>query len=312
MEQLVGAVQAVFASWDADNVSRYREIKGLCHSWHTAVIVQEMAFGNRVNPELGPGMDETRASLTGVVPRSRPTDLGLHVLEGEFKFSAAGDDLVGGVTSSDSFQSVAELRSVMPRLEQRLTRLVSKLRRFQGTDQEVEFTVDRGILSVLQARSAQTGTDQPADRFVEPGEVATRGLGIRGGAFRGLAAFDETDLAELAATHPETRDDVDGVLMILENPTPEDIPMILSADGLLTTKGGSTSHAAVAAHGVDDRYFYAVMSAKGLRVDACNHQATILGDDERIAHTIRTGDVVSIHGTTGAVYVGTRAVERRP
>jgi pyruvate,orthophosphate dikinase len=99
--------------------------------------------------------------------------------------------------------------------------------------------------------------------------------------------------------------------MILENPTPEDIPMILSADGLLTTKGGSTSHAAVAAHGVDDRYFYAVMSAKGLRVDARTHRATIAADDGRTAHTIRTGDVVSIHGTTGAVYVGAREVERR-
>lgn len=311
-EQLYGAVQAVFASWETDNVARYREIKGLCHSWHTAVIVQEMAFGNRANPETGPGLDETRASLTGVVPRTRPTDLGLRVLEGEFKFSAAGDDLVGGVTSSDSFQSVAELGTLMPRLEQRLTRLAGKLRRFEGTDQEIEFTVDRGVLSVLQARSAQTGTDQPADRFVEPGEVATRGLGIRGGAFRGLAAFDEADLAELRAVAAGDRDDVDGVLMVLENPTPEDIPMILSADGLLTTKGGSTSHAAVAAHGVDDRYFYAVMSAKGLRVDARNHRATIVDDGDLVTHTIGAGDVVSIHGTTGAVYVGTREVERRP
>jgi len=311
MEQLYGAVQAVFSSWEAENVARYREIKGLCHSWHTAAIVQEMAFGNRVNPETGPGMDETRASLTGVVPRTRPTDLGLRVLEGEFKFSAAGDDLVGGVTSSDSFQRVAELRTLMPRLEQRLTRLAGKLRRFEGADQEIEFTVDRGVLSVLQARSAQTGTDQPADRFVEPGEVATRGLGIRGGAFRGLAAFDEADLAALAAAGLGERGDVDGVLMILENPTPEDIPMILSADGLLTTKGGSTSHAAVAAHGVDDRSYYAVMSAKGLCVDARGHRATIVGDDERVVHTISAGDVVSIHGTTGAVYVGTREVERR-
>ena len=196
-------------------------------------------------------------------------------------------------------------------LEQRLRHIVGKLRRFQGTDQEVEFTVEDGILSVLQARSAMTGTDQPADRFVDPGEAATRGLGIRGGAFRGLAAFDEADRARLAAVDLHGRDDVDGVLMILDNPTPEDIPMILSAHGLLTTKGGSTSHAAVAAHGIDDRDFSAVMSATGLSVDAAHRVARIVDEQERVLHTIRSGDVVSIHGTTGAVHIGSHRVEGR-
>jgi len=121
-----------------------------------------------------------------------------------------------------------------------------------GTDQEVEFTVENGVLSVLQSRTAETYADEAIDRFVDPGEPASRGLGVRGGGFRGMVAFDDADREELATTDFSSRDDVDGVLMVLENPTPEEIPMIISADGLLTAKGGSTSHAAVAANGIED------------------------------------------------------------
>ncbi len=309
-QQLLAAVCAVFESWNKERAQRYREIKGISHSWQTAAIVQEMAFGNGRNAAIEAPMDETLVSLTGVIPRTTVTEFGLRELSGEFKFSAAGDDLVGGVTSSESFHSIDELDSLMPMLGRRLRHVSSRLRRSMGTDQEVEFTVENGVLSVLQSRTAETYADQAIDRFVEPGEAVTRGLGVRGGGFRGLVAFDDADREELAAIDFSRRDDVDGVLLVLENPTPEEIPMIISADGLLTAKGGSTSHAAVAANGIEDRNFCSVMSAGGLRVDLEKREAVIQNADGEILHRILKGDVLSLHGTSGEVYIGSRALRQ--
>ncbi|MBN2492830.1 MAG: hypothetical protein JXQ29_18420, partial [Planctomycetes bacterium] len=234
-EQLFAAVRAVFESWNRPRAQRYREIKGFCHTWQTACTVQQMAFGNRRNALIGTGMDESRASLTGVIPRTQMTPWGVRTFTGEIKFSAAGDDLVGGVTSSKSFLTIDELRVLMPMLHRRLKHIVAKIMRFMGSDQEVEFTVERGVLSVLQVRAAELGADQEGPQFVEPGAPATRGIGIRGGGFRGRVAFDEQDLRALAAMRsPAGEDEVDGVLMVIENPTPDDIPLILSAGGLLT------------------------------------------------------------------------------
>jgi enolase len=308
MRQLLNAVQAVFESWNTERAKRYRDIKGISHSWQTAVIVQEMAFGNGRNEPIEPDMDETLVSLTGVIPRTTVNDFGNRDLSGEFKFSAAGDDLVSGVTSSGSFHSIDEIEILLPMLGRRLRHVESRLRRFMGTDQEVEFTVESGVLSVLQSRTAETSADEAIDRFVDPGEPATRGLGVRGGGFRGLVAFDDVDLEELASTDFSARNDVDGVLMVLENPTPEEIPMIISADGLLTAKGGSTSHAAVAANGIEDKSFSAVMSAAGLQVDLEKREASIVDADGTPRHHISKGDIVSLHGTSGEVYIGSRAL----
>jgi pyruvate,orthophosphate dikinase len=178
-----------------------------------------------------------------------------------------------------------------------------------GTDQEIEFTVDRGVLSVLQCRTAETRIAEAMVDFVDPGDPTTRGLGICGGAFRGMVAFDENDLKELASCGRADREDVDGLLLLLQNPTPEDIPWIISAGGLLTAKGGSTSHAAVAANGIEDRAFAAVMSAIHLRVDAENHQAVIGDAAGEVRHSIGKGDIISIHGTTGEVFIGSRPIE---
>jgi hypothetical protein len=304
--QLVGAVHAVMDSWSTERARRFRRIKGISDTWSSAVIVQEMAFGNDINDAVGPGMDETRASLTGVITRTYVTDAGTRAFEGEIKFSAAGDDLVGGMTFSGSVRPIRDLPALMPMLARRLAHTVAKIRRFMGTDQEVEFTVDRGVLSILQTRRAEARFDLSTERFLEPGEPATRGLGVRGGGFRGLAAFDEADLRELAAVDLKERDDVDGVLLIIENPTPDDIPLIISADGLLTARGGSTSHAAVAINGIEERRYSGVMSAAHLRVHADRHEALILDRERGAAHRIRKGDVVSIHGSTGEVYLGSR------
>jgi len=304
--QLAGAVKAVMDSWSTERARRFRHIKGIADTWSSAVIVQEMAFGNDINDVVAPGMDETRASLTGVITRTYVTNAGTRAFEGEIKFSAAGDDLVGGMTFSGSVRPIDDLPALMPMLARRLTHTVAKIRRFMGTDQEVEFTVDRGVLSILQTRRAEARFDLSTERFLEPGEPATRGLGVRGGGFRGLAAFDEADLRELAAVDLRERDDVDGVLLIIENPTPDDIPLIISADGLLTARGGSTSHAAVAVNGIEERKYSGVMSAAHLRVHGDRHEAVILDAERGTAHRIRKGDIVSIHGSTGEVYLGSR------
>jgi pyruvate,orthophosphate dikinase len=305
-KQLETAVVAVFESWNADAARRYRNIKGICDTWQTAAIVQEMALGNRKDESFRSGMDETRASLTGVIPRTRVTDLGVRALTGDFKFSAAGDDLVGGVTKSISFRPIEDLAEYMPMLNRRLRHTVAKLRRFMGTDQEVEFTVERGVLSVLQSRAAEIGKNRRETAFVETKEEAAHGIGIRGGAFRGLVAFDEQDLAELELSDLEGRDDVDGIVVVLENPAPEHIPLILSGGALLAAKGGSTSHAAIAINGIEDRDYSAVMSANGLKVNSRKHEAVILDKDGHVVATIHKHDVVSINGSTGAVYVGSR------
>lgn len=307
-KQLFTAVQAVFGSWDSEAARRYREIKGICDSWHTAAIVQEMSMGNRKSEEVRIGMDETRSSLTGVISRTRVTDLGVRSYTGDFKFSAAGDDLVGGLTKSISFRPIEELESFMPMLSRRLRHVVAKLRRFMGADQEVEFTVERGVLSVLQSRAAEVGKNRRETAFVDPGEEAARGIGVRGGAFRGIVAFDKEDAEELAQEDLSKRDDVDGVILVLESPAPEHIPLILSTDALLTAKGGSTSHAAIAVNGIQERDYNAVMSASGLNVNARKHEAVIVGKDGTVCYTIRKGDVISINGAMGSVYVGSRTI----
>lgn len=306
VRQLTTTVRAVFNSWDEPAPTRYRDIKGTCHSWHTAAIVQEMALGNRKGEEVRAGMDETKASLTGVIPRTVLTDLGVRKYTGDFKFSAAGEDLVGGLTRSVSFRPIEEMGTYLPMLARRLRHIVGKLRRFMGTDQEIEFTVEHGVLSVLQSRAAEIARNARQAAFSEPGPEAAHGIGIRGSAFRGVVAFDDHDLAEVKREDLSKRDDVDGVLVILENPSPEQIPLVLQADALLSAKGGSTSHAAIAIHGIEGRDYCAVMSAGGLRVNARKHEASIVDGDGNVLHTIRPHDVISIHGTSGEVYTGSK------
>ncbi len=305
-KQLFTAIDTVIRSWNSEAARRYREIKGICNSWQSVAIIQEMALGNRKNEEIREGMDETRASLTGVIPRTRITELGMRAHMGDFKFSAAGDDLVGGLTRSISFRSMDELESFLPMLNRRLRHNVAKLRRFMGTDQEVEFTVENGVLSILQSRAAEIGKNRKERAFQDAGEEDTCGIGIRGSAFRGIVAFDKKDLEELRNEDLAGREDVDGVILVLGSPAPESIPLILSADALLSAKGGSTSHAAIAINGIEDVDYSAVMSAAGLYVDGRKKVALITSKTGDIRHTIRKRDIISIHGMTGNVYVGTR------
>ncbi|HSM11963.1 MAG TPA: PEP/pyruvate-binding domain-containing protein, partial [Lysobacter sp.] len=168
--QLKNAMRAVHASWGSERARRYRAIKQLSEGWHTAVIVQQMACGNRSNEEeLRTGMDETRISLTGVIPHTRMSDSGFRVFTGDVKFSACGDDLVGGLTAAKSFEPVQELQAQAPMLERKLNHISARLRRFLGSDAEIEFTVERGVLSILQTRSAQMELRYSLRTFENPG-----------------------------------------------------------------------------------------------------------------------------------------------
>lgn len=305
--QLQTALRAVHASWDSDRARQYRDIKHLSEGWHTAAIVQHMASGNRTNrQELKPGISEMGISLTGVIPNTRMQATGFREFTGDVKFSACGDDLVGGTTAAKSFEPVQRLHSLAPMLERKLNHVSARLRRFLGSDAEIEFTVDRGVLSVLQARSAQMDLQYSPRTFKDPGKPSGRGIGISGGAFRGMVAFNEDDVKRLAADLDKQADDVDGVLLVLENPVPDEIPLILSVDGLLAARGGSTSHAAVCVHGVDDKPYSAVLGAPELRVSA--DKATLMGATGEVEHTVHVGDILSIHGQTGEVFVGSRQI----
>jgi pyruvate,orthophosphate dikinase len=142
--------------------------------------------------------------------------------------------------------------------------------------------------------------------FNEPGKPSGRGIGIHGGAFRGLVAFNKQDAERLKAGINKNDDEVDGVLLLLENPVPDEIPLIISVDGLLSSRGGSTSHAAVCVHGIEDREYSAVLGVPELRV--MSDKAIFVGDDGEPTHTVKAGDVLSIHGQTGEVYIGSQPI----
>jgi len=191
-------------------------------------------------------------------------------------------------------------------LERKLNHISARLRRFLGSDAEIEFTVDRGVLSVLQARSAQMDLQFSPRTFKHPGSPSGRGIGISGGAFRGLVAFNEADVKRLTAVLDQDASEADGVLLVLENPVPDEIPLILLVDGLLAARGGSTSHAAVCVHGIEDKAYSAVLGVPELRVSS--DQATLIGANGEPEHTVQAGDVLSIHGQTGEVFAGSREI----
>jgi hypothetical protein len=303
--QLQTALRAVHASWNRDRARQYRSIKHLSEGWHTAATVQQMASGNRTNRQkLKPGIDEMRISLTGVIPNTRMQATGFREFTGDVKFSACGDDLVGGITAAKSFEPVQRLHSLAPMLERKLNHVSARLRRFLGSDAEIEFTVDRGVLSILQARSAQMDLQYSLRTFKDPGKPSGRGIGIAGGAFRGLVAFNEADVKRLAESLDEYAGEADGVLLVLENPVPDEIPLILSVNGLLAARGGSTSHAAVCVHSIDEKPYSAVLGVPELRVTS--NKAVLMRTGGEAECTVRAGDILSIHGQTGEVFIGSR------
>ena len=307
-EQLMGAVKAVFRSWDNPRANVYRRDNDIPYSWGTAVNVQEMAFGNW-SDESGTGVAFTRDPATGEKK-----------LMGEFLINAQGEDVVAGVRTP---QPIAEMKDVMPEVFDQFTEVCGILENHYRDMQDMEFTIQDRKLFMLQTRNgkrtAQAAlkiacdlvdegmrTEEEAVAMIDPRNLDTllhpqfdakalkaatpmgKGLGASPGAACGKAVFTADD----AVTWAERGEKV--VLVRLET-SPEDIMGMKAAQGILTVRGGMTSHAAVVARGMGT---CCVSGCGEIQMDEENKKFTLAGK------TFNEGDEISIDGTTGNIYDG--------
>ncbi|PWL50654.1 MAG: pyruvate, phosphate dikinase [Clostridiales bacterium] len=305
--QLLEAVKAVFRSWNNDRAVYYRRMNDIPSSWGTAVNVQSMVFGN-MGDDSGTGVAFTRNPATGEKK-----------LFGEFLMNAQGEDVVAGVRTP---QTIDQLAVIMPDIYRQFTEICAKLEAHYRDMQDMEFTIEKGKLYMLQTRNGKRTaaaalkiavslvaegmlSKEEAILKVEPKQLDTllhpqfdpialkedspvaSGLPASPGAACGAVVFDAKDAVEAAKTGRKV------VLVRLET-SPEDIEGMAAAQGILTARGGMTSHAAVVARGMgrccvagcgdisineDEKYFV----VKGIRINE--------------------GDGISIDGSTGKVYL---------
>jgi len=307
-EQLMGAVKAVFRSWDNPRANVYRRDNDIPYSWGTAVNVQEMAFGNW-SDESGTGVAFTRDPATGEKK-----------LMGEFLINAQGEDVVAGVRTP---QPIAALSEVMPEVFEQFTNVCNILETHYRDMQDMEFTIQDRKLFMLQTRNgkrtAQAAlkiacdlvdegmrTEEEAVAMIDPRNLDTllhpqfdakalkaatpmgKGLGASPGAACGKVVFTADD----AVVWAEKGEKV--VLVRLET-SPEDIMGMKAAQGILTVRGGMTSHAAVVARGMGT---CCVSGCGDINMDEENKKFTLSGK------TFNEGDEISIDGTTGNIYDG--------
>ena len=317
-EQLWQAIGAVFGSWMGARAKTYRRLNNIPEDWGTAVNVQAMVFGNRGT-----------TSATGVAFTRDPAT-GERFLYGEFLINAQGEDVVAGIRTPQSITKRARLASgskrlsmeeAMPEAFAELSRIAASLEAHYRDMQDVEFTVQEGKLFMLQTRSAKRtakaalriAVDMVKEKVIDeeeavmrvdpaaldqllhptldasaPKELIASGLAASPGAATGEAVFT-ADEAEHAAG--EGRD----VILIRLETSPEDIHGMHAAKGILTVRGGMTSHAAVVARGMGRP---CVTGAGTLKVDAERGTMTAAGV------TIARGDVITIDGAAGKVYRG--------
>ena len=307
-EQLMGAIKAVFRSWDNPRANVYRRDNDIPYSWGTAVNVQEMAFGNW-SDESGTGVAFTRDPATGEKK-----------LMGEFLMNAQGEDVVAGVRTP---QPISALADVMPEVFKQFTEVCSTLENHYRDMQDMEFTIQDRKLFMLQTRNgkrtAQAAlkiacdlvdegmrTEEEAVAMIDPRNLDTllhpqfdaaalkaatpmgKGLGASPGAACGKIVFTADDAVEWAARGEKV------VLVRLET-SPEDITGMKSAQGILTVRGGMTSHAAVVARGMGT---CCVSGCGDIAMDEENKKFTLAGKE------FHEGDAISIDGTTGNIYDG--------
>jgi pyruvate,orthophosphate dikinase len=304
--QLELAIRAVFDSWNNPRAQVYRRINKIPDTLGTAVNVQMMAFGN---------MGDT--SGTGVL-FTRDPNTGAPGLYGEFLTNAQGEDVVAGIRTP---RPISDMVQVLPRTYQELTDTCHLLERHYRDVQDIEFTVERERLFVLQTRGAkrtaraavkiavdlvdegiltreEAVARQDAEqvrqllyRQIDPGarvdEIA-RGLPASPGAAAGVVVFD-ADEAERRGNAGEK------VILVRPETTPDDIHGLVAAQGVLTSRGGMTSHAAIVARGMGKP---AVTGCDMVRIDAAQNQFVAAG------RTIKAGDIVTIDGATGRVIAG--------
>ncbi|WP_439814634.1 pyruvate, phosphate dikinase [Zavarzinia sp. CC-PAN008] len=318
LSQLEGAISAVFGSWQNARAQTYRRLHDIPESWGTAVNVQAMVFGN---------MGDT--SATGVAFTRNPST-GERAIYGEFLINAQGEDVVAGIRTPQhltrvdreaSGETKPSMEEALPEVYGELVRVFDLLERHYRDMQDIEFTVERGRLYVLQTRSGkrtakaalriavELATEglidqktaiarvEPAslDQLLHPTldpkakrDVLTRGLPASPGAASGVIAFTAEEAEAIAA---ERRD----CILVRAETSPEDINGMHAARGILTSRGGMTSHAAVVARGMGRP---CVSGAGALRIDA---EAGTVSVDGR---TLRRGDILTIDGSTGEVMAG--------
>lgn len=317
-EQLWGAIGAVFSSWMNTRANTYRRLHGIPESWGTAVNIQAMVFGNMGD-----------SSATGVAFTRNPST-GEKALYGEFLVNAQGEDVVAGIRTPQDITEAARLaaRSDKPSLEQLMPACFSefldicgKLERHYRDMQDVEFTIERGKLWMLQTRAGKRtakaalkiavemaaeglisreeaiGRIEPSslDQLLHPTidpkaerRIMASGLPASPGAACGEIVFSSDEAEQLKAIGRK-------VILVRVETSPEDIHGMHASEGILTTRGGMTSHAAVVARGMGKP---CVSGAGGLRVDYAAQTMTAAGK------TLAKGDVITIDGSTGQVLIG--------
>ena len=307
-EQLMGAIKAVFRSWDNPRANVYRRDNDIPYSWGTAVNVQSMAFGN-MGDDCGTGVAFTRDPATG--------EKGLF---GEFLTNAQGEDVVAGVRTP---MKITEMANKFPEAFEQFKEVCKTLESHYRDMQDMEFTVEHGKLFMLQTRNgkrtAQAAlkiacdlvdegmrTEEEAVLMIDPRNLDTllhpqfdqkelkaatpvgKGLGASPGAACGKVVFTAEDAEKWHANGEKV------VLVRLET-SPEDITGMKASQGILTVRGGMTSHAAVVARGMGT---CCVSGCGDIVMDEENKQFTLAGK------TYHEGDYISIDGTTGNIYDG--------
>ena len=307
-EQLLGAIKAVFRSWDNPRANVYRRDNDIPYSWGTAVNVQSMAFGN-MGDDCGTGVAFTRNPATGEKK-----------LMGEFLTNAQGEDVVAGVRTP---MPIAEMAEKFPEAYDEFVKVCNILEDHYRDMQDMEFTVEHGKLYMLQCRNGKRTapaalkiacdlvdegmiSEQQAVAMIDPRNLDTllhpqfdpkalkatepvgKALPASPGAACGKIVFNAEDAKEWAARGEKV------VLVRLET-SPEDIEGMKAAQGILTVRGGMTSHAAVVARGMGK---CCVSGCGEINMDEANKQFTLAGK------TYHEGDWLSLDGSTGSIYDG--------
>lgn len=305
-EQLVMAIKAVFDSWNNQRAIVYRKLNKIPDELGTAVNVQVMAFGN-MGADCGTGVAFTRNPSTGEKE-----------LYGEFLVNAQGEDVVAGIRTPTP---ISRLKEELPDVYEQFVRTCQTLENHYRDLQDIEFTVEKGTLYMLQTRSGKRTAaaavkvavdmveeglltreeallrvdpdqlNQLLHRQIDPGatlEVIARGLPASPGAASGKVVFD-ADEAEKLGSEGEK------VILVRSETTPDDIHGIVKAQGVLTSRGGMTSHAAVVARGMGKP---CVCGCEAIKIDYAAEQFTV---DNLV---VRKGEVISIDGATGNVMRG--------
>ena len=297
-EQLQTAIYQVLASWNSELATLYRQAMKIAEEWGTAVILQQMVFGN-LDANSGTGVLFTRN------PKKITSTTNLF---GDYTVCAQGEDVVSGLVEtypisehqrqSENIKTPISLEREFPKIYHHLKKLAEDLLIKRGfRHQEIEFTFEShkpSALYILQVRDIVPPEDKKLPVFVPTSrqramQLAT-GIGVGGGALCGMAVHRQEEIDRFRRQHPDTP-----LILLRPDTVPEDIDMILKVDGILTARGGSTSHAAVTAFRLGKT---CVVGCRQLRVNEK------LGRSMIDFHVINSGDWLSVDGQNGFIYKG--------